>query len=72
MEQFQTNSLGEMAQSWVSAGENLPFPPDRLVKVFGQDKLSGLADKAGWTWAKFLPILTAALPLISDKFTHRW
>ncbi|MBL0063386.1 MAG: DUF937 domain-containing protein [bacterium] len=69
LEQFQNNGLGEIAKSWVSTGENMPVSPDQLLQVFGHEKLNDLANKSGMDLQKFLPILTAALPLIIDKLT---
>lgn len=69
VEQFQKNGLGDIAQSWVSMGENQPVSTDQLVKVFGHDKLSSMAEKAGMDMQAFLPILAAALPMIIDKLT---
>ncbi len=45
LDQFQNNGLGDIAQSWVSMGENQPVSTDQLVKVFGHEKLSGMAGK---------------------------
>ncbi|MBL0062649.1 MAG: DUF937 domain-containing protein [bacterium] len=69
LDQFQNNGLGDIAKSWVSTGENMPISPDQLMSVFGHEKLNNLANKSGMDLQKFLPILTAALPLIIDKLT---
>jgi len=69
LEQFQNNGLGDIAKSWVSTGENMPISADQLLQVFGHEKLDDLANKSGMDLQKFLPILTAALPLIIDKLT---
>ena len=69
LEQFQSNGLGDIAKSWVSKGENMPISADQLLQVFGHEKLDDLANKSGMDLQKFLPILTAALPLIIDKLT---
>ncbi|MBK6766687.1 MAG: DUF937 domain-containing protein [bacterium] len=69
VDQFQNNGLGDIAKSWVSKGENMPVSADQLMQVFGQGKLSGLASQSGMDIQKFLPILTAALPMIIDKLT---
>ena len=69
VDQFQNNGLGDIAKSWVSKGENMPVSADQLMQVFGQNKLSGLASQSGMDIQKFLPILTAALPMIIDKLT---
>ncbi len=69
LEQFQSNGMGDIVKSWVSTGQNLPVSPDQLTQVFGHQKLGAMADQSGMDLAKFLPILTAALPFIVDKLT---
>ena len=69
LEQFQNHGLCAIAKSWVSKGENMPISPDQLMQVFGHEKLNDLANKSGMDLQKFLPIFTAALPLIIDKLT---
>lgn len=69
VDQFHKNGLGDVAQSWVSMDENQPVSTDQLVKVFGHDKLSSMADQSGMDMQAFLPILAAALPMIIDKLT---
>lgn len=69
LEQFQNNGLGDVAKSWVSTGNNLPVSPEQLLGVFGQEKVSAMAEESGMDLQKFLPILTAALPVIVDKLT---
>lgn len=67
--QFQNNGLGDVAKSWVSSGNNLPVSPEQLLGVFGQEKVGAMAKESGMDLQKFLPILTAALPVIIDKLT---
>jgi len=69
LDQFQNNGLGDIAKSWVSTGQNLPISPEQLTKVFGEHKLGAMAQESGMDLAKFLPLLTAALPMIVDKLT---
>jgi uncharacterized protein YidB (DUF937 family) len=69
VEQFQKNGLGEIAKSWVSSGNNLPVNGDQLLQVFGEQKLTTVAEKSGLTLQALLPILATALPILIDKLT---
>lgn len=69
VEQFQKSGMGDIAQSWVGSGNNLPINSEQLTQVFGEQKLGAMAEKSGMTLEKFVPILIAALPLIIDKLT---
>jgi uncharacterized protein YidB (DUF937 family) len=44
---FQKNGLGDIVNSWVSTGTNLPVTPDQIKQGLGGDFLSQLAAKAG-------------------------
>jgi uncharacterized protein YidB (DUF937 family) len=41
-EQFQRGGLGDVMNSWVGTGENLPVSPDQLGQVLGGDVLGQL------------------------------
>ncbi len=69
LEKFQSSGLGDVAQSWVGTGDNLPISQDQLMQVFGEQKLGAMAQESGMDLKKFLPILMAALPMIIDKLT---
>lgn len=69
VDQFQNKGLGDVAKSWISTGNNLPVSAEQLTQVFGEQKLGAMANEAGIDLAKFMPLLTAALPMIVDKLT---
>jgi uncharacterized protein YidB (DUF937 family) len=44
---FRKNGLGDIVNSWVSTGANLPVTPDQIKQGLRDDFLSQLAGKAG-------------------------
>jgi hypothetical protein len=44
---FQGKGLGNVLQSWIGTGENLPISPDQVRAVLGQGTVSDLAKRAG-------------------------
>src|SRR5688572_1412477 len=44
---FQGAGLGNVVQSWVSTGQNMPISPDQVRSVLGEDTVSDLAQRAG-------------------------
>jgi len=66
---FQKNGLGDVANSWVSTGKNMPITPDQLKQGLGSDFLSQLANKAGVSPDAMSSQLSALLPDLIDKLT---
>jgi uncharacterized protein YidB (DUF937 family) len=44
---LQNNGLGDIVNSWVSTGKNLPISPEQIQQGFGGDLLKQLAAQAG-------------------------
>ncbi len=65
---FQQGGLGEIAQSWVSTGPNLPISPDQLGQALGPDMLKQLG-VGGPGGADMLGPLSELLPQVVDKLT---
>ncbi len=61
--------LGDVAQSWVGTGKNLPVSPDQLQSVLGADVVKGLASKVGLDSNALLGQLSNLLPQAVDKLT---
>jgi uncharacterized protein YidB (DUF937 family) len=68
---MQRGGLGEVANSWISNGQNLPISPEQLKNVLGPDVLNGLAEQFGLgrahgdvAWQ-----LSQLLPQVVDKLT---
>ena len=66
---FQKNGLGEIVNSWVGTGKNLPVTPDQMKQGLGGDFLRQLAGKAGVSPDAASAQLSSLLPGIIDKLT---
>jgi uncharacterized protein YidB (DUF937 family) len=66
---FQKNGLGEIVNSWVSTGKNLPVNPSQIEQGLGSDLLSQLAGKAGLSAGAASSQLAGLLPDLVDKLT---
>lgn len=69
VQQFASKGLGDVAQSWVSTGKNLPISPDQLQSVLGSDVVKGLASKIGMDSNALTSQLSNILPQAVDKLT---
>ena len=66
---FQKNGLGDIVNSWVSTGTNLPVTPDQIKQGLGGDLLSQLAGKDGVSPHAASAQLSSLLPNLIDKVT---
>ncbi|BFU91523.1 MAG: hypothetical protein NTAFB01_27100 [Nitrospira sp.] len=66
---FQKNGLGDLVNSWVSTGQNLPVTPSQIEQGLGGDLLSQLAGKAGLSSGAVSSQLAGLLPDLVDKLT---
>jgi uncharacterized protein YidB (DUF937 family) len=66
---FQQGGLGDVVNSWVGNGENVPISGDQLSEVLGADALSGLAGKFGMDGNALAGQLSNVLPGLVDKLT---
>jgi uncharacterized protein YidB (DUF937 family) len=66
---FQKNGLGEIVNSWVSTGQNLPVTPSQIQQGLGSDVLKQLAGKAGLSPDAASSQLSGILPNLVDKLT---
>jgi uncharacterized protein YidB (DUF937 family) len=66
---FQKNGLGEVVNSWVSTGQNMPVTPNQIEQGLGSDLLKQLASKAGLSSEAASSQLTNLLPNLVDKLT---
>lgn len=66
---FQSGGLGEIVNSWVSRGENLPVSAEQIQAVLGSEQISGIASKLGIDPASAASGLAQLLPLVVDKLT---
>lgn len=66
---FQKNGLGDIVNSWVSTGQNLPATPSQIEQGLGSDLLNQLAGKAGLSSGAVSSQLAGLLPDLVDKLT---
>ena len=66
---FQQGGLGEVLQSWVSTGQNLPISADQLQSVLGPDTLAALARQFGLNAGDVAGPLSQLLPQVVDRLT---
>jgi len=67
--QFASKGLGDIINSWIGAGINLPVSVDQLQSVLGKDTISQLASKLGMDNNAFTSQLSDLLPQVVDKLT---
>lgn len=67
--QFATKGLGDVINSWIGTGKNLPISGNQLQSVFGKDKISQLASKVGMDNNAFTSQLSNLLPQVIDQLT---
>jgi uncharacterized protein YidB (DUF937 family) len=68
-EQFQKGGMGDVMNSWIGKGENLPIAPDQLGNVLGGDLLGKLTQQTGMGQGDLLGQLSQLLPQMVDKAT---
>ncbi len=66
---FQKNGLGEIVNSWVGTGKNLPISPQQIQQGLGGDLLKQLATQAGLSSDAAGTQLASLLPGLIDKLT---
>lgn len=66
---FQQKGLGDVAQSWVSTGANLPISAEQIMSVLGHGNLQQLAGQSGLSTAEVGELLSQHLPGLVDKLS---
>ncbi|TJZ77371.1 YidB family protein [Chitiniphilus eburneus] len=69
VERFQAGGLGDVVQSWVGSGGNLPVSPEQIQSVLGSDVVHQLAEKVGLDPQAVAGQLAGALPQLVDSLT---
>ncbi len=69
VEKFHQGGLGEVVNSWVGTGQNLPVTADQLSSVLGSDTVANLASQLGMNHGDLLGQLSHLLPQVVDKLT---
>ncbi len=66
---FQQSGHGDIAQSWISHGENRPIAPNQLMDALGPDTVDQLQQQTGMPREQLLSELSHALPEVVDRLT---
>ena len=69
LNKFHAGGLGNLAQSWVGKGANLPISPEQVKAVLGSDAVAGIAAKLGITPEAAAAKVAGILPEVIDKLT---
>jgi uncharacterized protein YidB (DUF937 family) len=66
---FQEQGLGDVIQSWIANGPNLPITAEELARVFDSEQLRTLSSQAGIAMGRLPDALAALLPTFVDRLT---
>lgn len=69
VQSFQQGGLGEIVNSWVSTGQNLPVSAEQLQSVLGGGRLQDIAAQLGVSPEQASGSLADLLPQVVDKLT---
>ena len=69
IKQLTSNGLGDIVNSWVGTGKNLPITPAQITQGLGGKMISQIASQAGLTPEAVTTQLAQLLPQIVDKLT---
>lgn len=69
IQKFQQGGLGEIVNSWVSTGQNLPISGEQIKGVLGNSQLQNLASQLGVSPDQASGQLAEFLPKIVDQLT---
>lgn len=66
---FQQGGLGEIVNSWVSQGQNLPISAEQIQNVLGGSSLANIASQLGVSQEQASGSLASMLPQLIDSLT---
>ena len=66
---FQQGGLGEIVNSWVSTGQNLPVSPEQVQSALGDSSLQDIAAQLGVSPEQASGSLADLLPQLVDQLT---
>lgn len=69
VKQFTSKGLGDIINSWVGTGKNLPITPQQVQQGLGNKAIADLAKKVGITSDEASSQLAKLLPQVVDKLT---
>ncbi len=69
IDKFSGKGLGDIVNSWVGTGQNLPVTPQQIQQVLGNDTIKQFASKMGIHSDQVTQQLSTILPKVVDKLT---
>ncbi len=69
IQSFQQGGLGDIVNSWVSQGQNLPISAEQIQSVLGGSSLSSIASQLGVSQEQASGSLASMLPQLIDSLT---
>ena len=69
IDQFKAKGLGDVVNSWVGTGKNLPITAAQIQSVLGNEKVKAMAAKMGISPDQVAAGLSSVLPHIVDKLS---
>ena len=69
IQSFEQGGLGEIVNSWVSKGENLPISAEQIQSVLGGSSLGNIASQLGMNSEEASGSLASMLPQLIDSLT---
>jgi uncharacterized protein YidB (DUF937 family) len=69
LEQLRQGGMGNMLDSWIGKGENLPISGDQLQSILGSQQVADIASKLGIDPSAVGGQLSQILPDLVDKLT---
>jgi uncharacterized protein YidB (DUF937 family) len=69
VQQFASKGLGDIVNSWVGTGQNLPISADQITHGLGSNLINQLAAKSGLNAQDISSQLSKLLPQVVDKLT---
>jgi len=66
---FNGAGLGNILQSWIGTGQNLPISADQVKQVLGSGTVADLAKHAGIGEGETASTLSSLLPQVIDKLS---
>jgi len=65
------NQLGEIVNSWLGSGENMPIDANGITQLLGSDKVQEFASNLGLSSESASQALADALPQVVDQATSQ-
>lgn len=69
LQSLQGAGLGQVAQSWIGTGANLPISADQLSQVLGNERIGQIAQQLGLAPEHVSEQLAGMLPDVVDRLT---